>query len=951
VSVLGAISQKDKGTGAVLPNLQAPPESTGFFQNIRAGFTQSVAGPHSTQNARAIYEHRQYDQIVQALNAEGEQATDYVDSPVRVDSPFYHHVEGEQVLPDGRVRVPVPRAYTNPYSEGPSLTRDVNPLTNLYLGGDQAEVKRIWEGVAKVRARKPGFLKEFADSNAVSAVAMEHRKADQATAGDVTSRATTLGSIGGFIGNVAGSITSLDPENFVGGWSGAAGKSVARTVVKRATEGAVANTLASVAAVPGQATDAASMGQTMTPADIAHSVGVSAVAGAVLGTAHTVIPHVPGAVATVAGKAFDTVAPHLPDSVRDPVVAASIRAGTVKDRELLHEFQKLHSPYSQVDTSTPTEKAAAHVMVHEIETKEQSPLHPAQEGANANRLSAVAQSLGVDLTPPEMPTTAPVQTPTVRDRTDAPVSRRPASYADAVHSAEGTGKNPNSSAEGHFQFTEGTWLQYAPRVTNTEGMSRGQILGLRHDLGIATAAEQAFRADNGRFLRARGLEDSPGNLSLAHFFGPADAAKTLKADPHTPIENIIDPRSFAANRKLLTGKSADEVIAWANKRIGASVDHAPARADAVPDEGYDYSSPVRYAVEELKPEELPPTSAQAPTDQPWDPVSSQHLLVWEAADGTRSLMDGGKRLAHARSLYPEDQSIRLPTVVLREADGVSEEMAMLVGKLKNVNLGTTSLEEAAGTLADIPEIAAALRSPQFKREIAAIAQLPYEKFGEVMNSADPLEAARGMGDYQGSLTKTASWVIRNKKTGEVVMETFEPKHVAALNTKKYEAVPIQDYLGSLNGEAGNETATLTRRAATSRRASEPPSREGRALAPQEADALVSRGSQPSLVDTALAARDAAEKFSEPAGPEAQAHAALIEHDLRAEAGLPKETPREGETVKPEDQRSMGNPIHLFDLPETGFRLSEEGEKPITLKQAIETAEADTNAAQALKDCL
>lgn len=49
--------------------------------------------------------------------------------------------------------------------------------------------------------------------------------------------------------------------------------------------------------------------------------------------------------------------------------------------------------------------------------------------------------------------------------------------------------------------------------------------------------------------------------------------------------------------------------------------------------------------------------------------------------------------------------------------------------------------------------------------------------------------------------KTASWVIRNKATGEVILETFDPRKVAALNTAKYEAVPIREYLESLNKRA------------------------------------------------------------------------------------------------------------------------------------------------------
>lgn len=46
--------------------------------------------------------------------------------------------------------------------------------------------------------------------------------------------------------------------------------------------------------------------------------------------------------------------------------------------------------------------------------------------------------------------------------------------------------------------------------------------------------------------------------------------------------------------------------------------------------------------------------------------------------------------------------------------------------------------------------------------------------------------------------QTASWVIREKATGRVIMETFNAAMVQALNTTKYEAVPILGYLQSLN---------------------------------------------------------------------------------------------------------------------------------------------------------
>jgi hypothetical protein len=52
---------------------------------------------------------------------------------------------------------------------------------------------------------------------------------------------------------------------------------------------------------------------------------------------------------------------------------------------------------------------------------------------------------------------------------------------------------------------------------------------------------------------------------------------------------------------------------------------------------------------------------------------------------------------------------------------------------------------------------------------------------------------------------TASWVIREKATGVVLFETFNQKVVEAINTERYEAVPAQQYLASLN----DQTRTIT----------------------------------------------------------------------------------------------------------------------------------------------
>ena len=50
----------------------------------------------------------------------------------------------------------------------------------------------------------------------------------------------------------------------------------------------------------------------------------------------------------------------------------------------------------------------------------------------------------------------------------------------------------------------------------------------------------------------------------------------------------------------------------------------------------------------------------------------------------------------------------------------------------------------------------------------------------------------------------ASWVIREKETGKVLFETYSRRIVDALNTAKYEAVPILQYLYEVNAKAKAE---------------------------------------------------------------------------------------------------------------------------------------------------
>jgi hypothetical protein len=764
----------DEGVGSGFGAIAEPIDRTGFFENVSAGYRAAQAGPGTTRSRQNAHEAELYNQVIAALSAEGELGADRL--AVRPGGIGYRGPKDIPVNAYGVGFVDQRRPFRNPYTAKPSLSQSDNPLARLYLGGDLEEKDAIWAAVQRVRQRKPEFLKDLADEKSLAARAIASRTKELQSAEAVLSRAGTAGTIGGFVGGVAGSIVAGDPENAVGvGIGGAASRTVSRTIIKRATQEGAINVGAGVVALPGIAADADRLDIEITAGDMVRSVVEQGAVGVVLGATAAGARPAAGKIKEVSGKLVEGAVDRLADTspaARDAIVAASIRAGTVRDRELLSEYRRLHSPYSVSDTSTPDERAAINIVEREIEVREASPLAPDADPDHENRLETIAASLGVDLPPPPVPTPAPVQVPTVRDRSDAPVPRRQASYVEAVHQAEGTGKNPKSSAFGHFQFTKGTWLEYAPRVADTTGMSERQILNLRKDRRIAEKAEQMFRADNGRYLVQRGVEDSPGNLSLAHFLGKVDAAKVARAEADTPIRSLVDPDSYAANPEVF-GKNdtAGKMVSWAHRRIGATVDTPPARPDAVPETDYsdemDYAAVRPYATATFRPDEIETDAGlmqyksggdeTGVTDKlrdvtAWNPMLSSEILVWEGLDGRKVVVDGHQRAGLAKRL--DDPTIQLPAIVIREADGITPDQARVLGALRNINLGTGSLLDNARVLRDAPNGSAMLKGAEKRREIEGLSRLSHEAFGAALNDIIDPEIASHIGRVAGDAPDT-----------------------------------------------------------------------------------------------------------------------------------------------------------------------------------------------------
>lgn len=131
-------------------------------------------------------------------------------------------------------------------------------------------------------------------------------------------------------------------------------------------------------------------------------------------------------------------------------------------------------------------------------------------------------------------------------------------------------KNQNSTATGLGQFIESTWLrmfkQYFP--DRAAGMSNEMILALRKDAEISKSMIELYARENAAVLQKAGVALTDASLYLAHFLGPGGATDLMKAAPGTAVKDILGADQINANAGILDGKTREEVIAWAERKMG-----------------------------------------------------------------------------------------------------------------------------------------------------------------------------------------------------------------------------------------------------------------------------------------------------------------------------------------------------------------------------------------------
>jgi hypothetical protein len=129
-------------------------------------------------------------------------------------------------------------------------------------------------------------------------------------------------------------------------------------------------------------------------------------------------------------------------------------------------------------------------------------------------------------------------------------------FAHAESTLNPNAKAKTSSAHGLFQVINKTWKEHG-------GRDRSNV-----DEQIRVGAD-VIASNQASFKRKFNREPSAAELYAYHVLGPTGAPPLLKADPATPMEQIVSREAIKANPNW-QGKTAGDVLGTYEKKVGGS---------------------------------------------------------------------------------------------------------------------------------------------------------------------------------------------------------------------------------------------------------------------------------------------------------------------------------------------------------------------------------------------
>lgn len=280
------------------------------------------------------------------------------------------------------------------------------------------------------------------------------------------------------------------------------------------------------------------------------------------------------------------------------------------------------------------------------------------------------------------------------------------SFVDWIVGAESGGdpnaKNPRSSATGLGQFLDSTWLnlfkKYFP--DRAKGMTDPLILELRKNAQLSKTMIDLYAQENADIIQKAGLSVDAAAKRLAHFLGPVDAIKVLKADAATPVSELLGADKIAANREVLAGKNAGQVRQWAQPNFNIPDAAVAAQAQMV-ESGQQYLVDFQKRNEQQQ-FELSLLSKTAREAAILKAVREEELKAREA--GLPFLEQERKAVAERTARDFDSKNINLDVNKLLEERSLLLERMQLAQESGDISLYASTATELDGVLAKLKEI-------------------------------------------------------------------------------------------------------------------------------------------------------------------------------------------------------------------------------------------------------
>lgn len=260
-----------------------------------------------------------------------------------------------------------------------------------------------------------------------------------------------------------------------------------------------------------------------------------------------------------------------------------------------------------------------------------------------------------------------------------------------------TARNPNSTATGLDQFTQGTWNGLAKKYPELGLTPNG-----RTDPEQSTRAMEAFTRDNANALSKAGIPITPGNLYVSHFLGEAGGPRFIAgamSNPDAPATQFVTPGAVSANRSIFLNrdgspKTAGQVYAERTGRFGGGSDQVPTLPTQTASNGPMMTMPAlsgggASTVAQAEPDAANmPSAGAVPAEFFIPPGSGQGAPVLGrpaphnvAAPGTPSTAAPGDTGGDAApAANPQSLVGRMPVNVQLAGAGVPRQAAVAIGR-------------------------------------------------------------------------------------------------------------------------------------------------------------------------------------------------------------------------------------------------------------------------------